>query len=92
MEETATDETAATVPATVANVDKDHVVIRTLEGSEYKLAIEDVPDDLQFEGQAVDLLHDDAGFVFSIVKRVPARAPPDIQQTIKEALAWADSL
>ncbi|MBO9706327.1 MAG: hypothetical protein J7474_12570 [Arthrobacter sp.] len=80
------------VAASIVTIEHDHVLIRTREGHEWMLALQDVPPDLRREGQPISIEHDASGYATAITPRKPDPLPPHVQQRIDDVRRWAETL
>lgn len=78
--------------ANVVTIEHDHALIRTKEGREWMLALQDVPPALRREGQSIFIEHDASGRATAITSRVPDPPPSHIQQRIDAVRRWVDTL
>lgn len=80
------------VEATVTAVLPDRVGIRARDGREWDLDIRDIPPELAREGQPINLLHDDDGWVTEVVAREPDPLPDSIRERLAAMKLWIDDL
>lgn len=84
---------AGSLTATLISLKDDHVVLRSGDGREFTIDIRDIPPELQFEGYAIDLIHDAEGWVKAVQRSTrPVVRSAELDARIAECLKWADEL
>jgi hypothetical protein len=80
------------VAANIVTIDHDRTLIRTRDGREWMLVLQDVPADLRREGQPIFIEHDASGYATAITPRMPHPLPSHVQQRIDAVRRWAETL
>lgn len=80
------------VAANIVTIEHDHALIRTKDGREWMLVLQDVPPDLRREGQSIFIEHDASGYATAITPRKPDPLPSHVQQRIDGLRRWAEAL
>lgn len=80
------------IAANIVTLEHDHVMIRSKDGREWLVALQDVPRELRLEGQSVFIEHDAEGYATAISTRTPDPLPTNIQERIDAIRLWTEAL